>query len=149
MNELDDQIRDALQAEHKDLLDDDEDWQAHFESLKFMFRGHTKWLTVLHVSAMIALVTLIVISAIQFFRVDSVRWMIAWATGFAVFVILQVSAELYFILEWNKQVLRRELKQLELQVALAASAGRSHGKKQEDAKDELSQGRRSTDDTAK
>ncbi len=117
MNNLDDQIRDALQAEEDELFDDDDDLQAHFESIKFMFRGQTKWITIFHVSVMFVFLTMIVISAIQFFRVESMRAMIAWATGFAVCVILQGLAELYFMMEVNKHVIRWEVKRLELQVA--------------------------------
>ena len=117
MNNLDDQIRDALQAEEDELFDDDDDLQAHFESIKFMFRGQTKWLTIFHLSVMAVFLTMIVISAIQFFRVESMRAMIAWATGFAVCIILQAIAELYFIMEVNKHVIRWEVKRLELQVA--------------------------------
>ncbi len=117
MNNLDDQIQNALQAEQDDLFDDDDDLQAHFESLKFMFRGQTKWITILHVSVMFVFLTMIVISAIQFFRVESMRAMIAWATGFAVCIILQAIAELYFVMEVNKHVIRWEVKRLELQVA--------------------------------
>jgi len=42
MSYLDDQIRDALQAEQDELFEDDDDMQAHFESIKFMFRGKTR-----------------------------------------------------------------------------------------------------------
>ncbi len=117
MNNLDDQIQNALQAEQDDLFDDDDDMQAHFESLKFMFSGQTKWITIIHVSVMFVFLKMIVISAIQFFRVESMRAMIAWATGFAVCIILQAIAELYLVMEVNKHVIRWEVKRLELQVA--------------------------------
>ena len=49
------------------------------------------------------------------------RAMIAWATGFAVCIILQAIAELYLMMEVNKHVIRWEVKKLELQVASLAS----------------------------
>ncbi len=125
MNNLDDQIRDALQAEQDELFDDDDDLQAHFESLKFMFRGQTRWFTIFHLSIMVVFLTMIVISAIQFFRVESMRAMIAWATGFAVCVILQAIAELYLMMEVNKHVIRWEVKRLELQIASLADRMRT------------------------
>ncbi len=131
MNNLDDQIRDALQAEQDELFDDDDDLQAHFESLKFMFRGQTKWFTIFHLSVMVVFLTMIVISAIQFFRVESMRAMIAWATGFAVCVTLQAIAELYFVMEVNKHVIRWEVKRLELQVASLAGKTRTQGDQRE------------------
>ena len=130
MNNLDDQIRDALQAEQDELFDGDDDLQAHFESLKFMFRGQTRWLTIFHLSVMAVFLTMIVISAIQFFRVESMRAMIAWATGFAVCVTLQAVAELYLMMEVNKHVIRWEVKRLELQVASLASGIQTQGKQQ-------------------
>ncbi len=120
MTDLDDQIRDAIQAEEDELSDEDQDFQAHFESLKTMFRGKLKWFSYFHLSTMGVLITMIVVSAIQFFDAESTRAMIAWATGFAVFTILEGITELYFMLEWNKYVIRWEVKRLELQVASLA-----------------------------
>lgn len=117
MNNLDDEIRDALEAEQREVFDEDEDFQAHYESLKVLFRGRTKWLTVLQLALMGVFLTLIVVSIVQFFRVESMRAMIAWAAGFAVSVCLAALTELYFMMEWNKYVLRWDVKQLELQVA--------------------------------
>ena len=120
MNNLDDQIRDAIQAEQDELFDDDDDLQAHFESLKFMFRGKTKWFSYFHLCTMGVLITMIVVSAIQFFHVESTRAMIAWGIGCGVFIILEAITELYFMIELNKYVIRWEVKRLELQVASLA-----------------------------
>lgn len=120
MKSIDDHIRDALQAEEEAWLDEDEDWQAHLEGLKALFRGRTRWLSVLHIAIMIAFVSMAVVCAVQFFRVDGTRQMIAWATGFTVFVVLQAIAEVYFLMEWNKYVIRWEIKRLELRLASLA-----------------------------
>jgi hypothetical protein len=120
MKSIDDHIRDALQAEEHDQRHEDEDWQAHLESLKMLFRGRTKWLSIFHVVLMCAFVTMIVFCAVQFFRVDEVRAMIAWASGFIAFIVLQGLAEIYFFMEWNKYVVRWEIKRLELEIASLA-----------------------------
>lgn len=117
MSNLDDEIRTALQADQDKLLKDDDDLEAYFESLKYMFRGQTRWFTWLHVLAMVVLISLTVTSAIQFFRTEDTRSMIAWATGFAVCIVLEGIVELYFMLLIDKHSLRWEIKQLQLQIA--------------------------------
>lgn len=125
MKDVDDHIRDALLADQDEFFDEDEDWQAHSESLKTMFRGKTKWFTILHLTIMGVFLTMIVICGIQFFRVESTRAMIGWATGFLMFLIMQGSSEIYFLMEWNKYVTRRELKRIELQIASLAQAAQT------------------------
>lgn len=117
MSDLDDQIRSALQTDQDKVLQNDDDIEAYFESLKYMFRGQTKWFTLIHVLFMVVLVSLMVTSAIQFFRAEDMRSMIAWATGFAVCIILEGLTELYFMLQIDKHSLRWEIKQLQLQIA--------------------------------
>lgn len=117
MSNLDNEIRDALQADQDRLLKDDDDLEAYFESLKYMFRGQTRWFTLIHLLAMGVMITMMVISAIQFFSAEDMRAMIGWATGFAVCIILEGLIELYFMLQIDKHALRWEIKQLQLQVA--------------------------------
>ena len=126
MTDFDEQIRDALQAEQDAIFEADDDVQALVDSMKFMFRGQSKWFTMLHISFIVAFLTLAVVSAIQFFQVESTRAMIAWATGFAVSIILEALAELYFMIEVNKHMIRWEVKQLELQVASLAGNADAH-----------------------
>jgi hypothetical protein len=114
MSDLDDQIRDALQAEHNGLADDDD---LDYEGMMEMFRGHRRWVTIFCFSFMVVMVTVMVVSAVQFFRVESVRSMIAWATVFTVCIILEALVELWFLMECSKNALRCEVKGLVLQVA--------------------------------
>jgi hypothetical protein len=117
MSDLDDEIRNALQTDQENVLKDDDDLEAYFESLKYMFRGQTKWFTLIHLLAMVVLISLMVTSAIQFFKAEDMRSMIGWATGFAVCIILEGLVELYFMLQIDKHSLRWEIKQLQLQIA--------------------------------
>jgi len=125
MSNLDNEIRDALQADHDRLLNDDDDLEAYFESLKYMFRGQTRWFTLIHVLAMVVMISMMVISAFQFFSAEDVRSMIGWATGFAVCIILEGLIELYFLLQIDKHSLRWEIKQLQLQVAASIRSDES------------------------
>ena len=99
------------------MFKDDDELQAFYDSLTYMFRGSTKWFTALHLSFMAVFITMIIVSAFQFFAADTTRGMIAWAAGFCVFVTLEAISELFFMLEINKHVIRWEIKQLQLQVA--------------------------------
>ena len=125
MSDVDDRIREVLQADQDRILKDDDDLDAYFDSLKYMFRGQTKWFTWLHVLAMVVFISLTVTSAIQFFRADDTKSMIGWATGFAVAIILEGIIELYFMLQIDKHSLRWEIKQLQLQIAADQQAKRS------------------------
>ncbi len=117
MSDLDADIQQALQSEEQLIDNDDLIQEAHIEGLKVMFRGQTKWFTVIHLTVMGGLITMIVVCAMQFFDAESTRQMIGWATGFAVFAMLQAVSELFFMIELNKYLLRREVKHLEFQVA--------------------------------
>ena len=92
-----------------------------YEGMMEMFRGHGRWLTIVCVSLMAVTITVMVISAIQFFRVEGVRAMIAWATGFTVCFILEALIEFWFLAECRKNALQCQFKRLELQVAALAS----------------------------
>jgi len=117
MSDLDDEIREALKEDQEQLFKDDDDLQAYYDSLMYMFRGSTKWFTALHLGFMAVFITMIIVSAFQFFAADTTRGMIAWAAGFCVSVTLEVISELFFMIEINKHVIRWEIKQLQLQVA--------------------------------
>ncbi len=133
MSDLDEQIRGSLKTQHAELMDEDEDFESHLEGLKILFRGKLKWITGLHLLSMLVLCTMIVVSAVQFFRVESVRAMIGWATGFAVFVIVEAIVELIFVMEGDNYVIRREVKQIELQVASLTSEIRRQRVSSQDA----------------
>lgn len=126
MSDLDADIRQALEAEEQQFVDDDDALQvAHMEGLKVMFRGQTKWFTAFHLLVMGGLITMIVVCGMQFFDAESTRGMIGWATGFGVFITLQAISELFFMIELNKYLLRREVKHLEFQVATLSQLIRS------------------------
>jgi len=117
MNEFDDQIREALQLEHDEWSDKD---SLDYEGVREMFRGYGRWLTIICVTFMAVMITMMVVSAVQFFQVESTRAMIAWATGFTVCVILEALIEFWFLAECRKNALQCQVKRLELQVAALA-----------------------------
>ena len=55
--------------------------------------------------------------AVQFFRVDSTREMIAWAIGFMFGQLATAMLKMWYFMELNKNSLTREIKRVELQIA--------------------------------
>lgn len=128
MKEIDEQIREALQAEQDDLNDG---YNLDNEGILQMFRGHSKWITITWFTLMAITVTVMVVSAVQFFRVESTRAMIAWATGFTACFVLEAFIEFCFLAECRKNALQCQIKRLELQVATLASGMQNKADQQE------------------
>jgi hypothetical protein len=100
-------LRDALNEREESIL----------EMVGHSFRGRARWLAITSWVKICAFIICEAISAVQFFRVDSMRSMIAWATLFAVFVFGHSILFVLYWLELNRNAITRELKRLELQVA--------------------------------
>lgn len=133
MSQLDDQIRDALQA-HQVTWDEDEDLENLYEAAQALFRGQQRWLTIYLFCVGAVLLSLAIVCAVQFFQVESTRAMIAWAIGFVWAILggslIELCFILWFFMERNKYVIRREIKLVELQVAALASGIRTRQEQQ-------------------
>ncbi len=117
MNELDDTIRSALksQAQHG-AIDPDREPPMRTQIAE-TFRGRFRWLAWLAVFYRIVILILAVIAAIQFFRVDGTRELIAYATLFLLSVVATAVIKLWFWMLLIKNSVIREIKRLELQIA--------------------------------
>ncbi|QDT98377.1 DUF6768 family protein [Gimesia aquarii] len=131
MKEIDEQIREALQAQQDELNDG---YNLDNEGILQMFRGHSKWITITWFSLMAVTVTVMIVSAVQFFRVESTRAMIAWATGFTVCFIFEALIEFSFLADCRKNALQCQIKRLELQVATLVSGMENKEEQPEDEK---------------
>lgn len=129
MKEIDEQIREALQAEQDDFNDG---YNLDNEGILQMFRGHSKWITITWFTLMAITVTVMVVSAVQFFRVESTRAMIAWATGFIACFVLEALIEFCFLAECRKNALQCQIKRLELQVSTLVSGMENNKEQPED-----------------
>ncbi len=117
MNELDDTIRNALksQAQHGPI---DPDREPPMRSqIAETFRGRFRWLAWLAVFYRIVFLMIAVIAAIQFFRVDGTRELIAYATLFLISIMATAFIKLWYWMLLIKNSMIREIKRLELQVA--------------------------------
>ncbi len=117
MNELDDTIRSALksQAQHG-TIDSDRELPLRTQIAE-TFRGRFRWLAWLAVFYRIVILILAVIAAIQFFRVDTVRELIAYATLFLISIVATAFIKLWYWMLLIKNSVIREIKRLELQIA--------------------------------
>lgn len=121
MKNIDKSIRDALAAEDRELFEEYTGEQSLHEMIAESFKGRQRWLMIgMHLN-MLILVSLAVVSAIAFFRVESTRAMIAWATGFIVGCLGTWTIKLWWWTRTDKNALTREIKRVELQIARLAA----------------------------
>ena len=121
MNDIDKSIRAALAAEDRELFEEYSGEQSLLEMIAESFRGRQRWLMIgMHLN-MLFLVTLAVVSAIEFFRVESTRAMIAWSAGFIVGCVGTWTIKLWWWTRTDKNALTREIKRMELQIARLAA----------------------------
>ncbi len=117
MNELDDTIRSALksQAQHG-AIDPDREPPMRTQIAE-TFRGRFRWLVWLAAFFRIVFLILAVFAAIQFFRVDGTRELIAYALLFLISVGATAAIKLSYWMLLIKNSVIREIKRLELQIA--------------------------------
>ncbi len=123
MNDLDAQIRAALQAEDAEILAEFEGGVPLHEEMLQLYQGRRRWLNLGAMIGTMGLLGGLLFCGYQFFQVEpleagSTRQWIAWATGFLALFIWLVLMKLWFWLELVKNSVTREVKRLELQVAL-------------------------------
>ena len=91
--------------------------ESVFELVTQSFRGRSRWLTIITWVKMILFVIAAAVCVVQFFRTDTTRAMIAWASLFIVFALGTSIMIVLYWLELNRNAVTRELKRLELRIA--------------------------------
>lgn len=120
MNVLDRKIGEALPPEEAELLGRLEE-PPLWEQVKEMFRGRLRWLMVLISFVHLTGVVFAIVSAVYFFRAESVREMIAWASGFGLGLLVATACRIFGWFVWQRNAILREVKRLELQIARLAN----------------------------
>ncbi|MEM6472407.1 MAG: DUF6768 family protein [Planctomycetota bacterium] len=118
MNDLEDQIRAALDAEDAEVLSKFESDASLTSMLVQLYQGR-RWL--INLSATV--VTFVIFGVqiwcgFKFFGAESTRELVGWATGFLTLFLWIVMMKIWFWLELLRNSVTREVKRLELQVAL-------------------------------
>jgi hypothetical protein len=120
MTNIDRAIREALSKEDAEFLARFEDNNPISEALG-TFSGRWGAMNILAVIMSLALFCVFAYCAWSAFTASDVRATVIWSTG-AIWASLAVAMlKIYFFMEMNKNVVLREVKRLELQIARAAS----------------------------
>ena len=117
MKELDRKIRETLGADEAQLLGPFGE-PPLWEQFTDTFRGRYRWLNVLTLVAILAFAVFAIVSAVCFFQAEGLREMIAWAGGFGLGLIAISFGRLWFWLLLDRNAVLREVKRVELQLAL-------------------------------
>jgi Na+/proline symporter len=91
--------------------------ESVFEMVAHSFQGRARWIAVIGWIKMFCGVLLSALAIVEFFRAETVRGQIAWASAG---VVCALGTAIIFVLYWlelNRNAITRELKRLELQIA--------------------------------
>jgi hypothetical protein len=88
-----------------------------WEQLTELFRGRLGWVSVLVAVSGVALTVFTIVSVVYFFRAESTKEMIAWAGGFGLGLIAVSFSRLWFWLLYHRNVVLREVRRVEGQLA--------------------------------
>jgi hypothetical protein len=117
MRDIEDKIRKAMQMEDPELLEHYRGEQSIPQMVIDSFRSRHRWLVLIVFTSIGGLFLLSLFAAYQFFQIESIREMIAWATIF-IFCAIGISMmKVWYWMELNKNSLSREIKRMELELA--------------------------------
>ncbi len=116
MNQLDQRIQEALQAASE--LPESIDETTLLQDILDTFQGKHRGLMIITGIKMAAVAVLMLFCIFQFFQQETMMAMMAYATATVVFVVSYACIFLFLWNQMNHNTTAREIKRLELQVAL-------------------------------
>lgn len=117
-DEIDEMIHKALDAEDKKYLEDME--QPNILELYIdTYRGKQKWLSVWVTIIMLIIIALTWYVAVQFFKTEGIREMLIFGFIFLTGLITITALKIWFWMQMNNVSILREIKRLELQIAMS------------------------------
>lgn len=122
MSNLDNAIRDALSKEDAEFLARFEDEGPINEALG-TFKGSWGLMNIFAALLTFASFGFFVYAMLQIMNTEDVRLTVLWSAGAIVSALFVATLKMYFWMEMNKNIVLREVKRLELQVARLASRG--------------------------
>ncbi len=116
MNQLDDRIRDALEAQDRELLEHLGE-QGLWGQLRGLFEGKMAWITVVTLLAGLALTIVGFYAAWKFYTLDDTNAMLRWGglAWFGLTAQMMIKIWSWMRMETNRTL--REMKRIELQLA--------------------------------
>ncbi|MEM6363410.1 MAG: DUF6768 family protein [Planctomycetota bacterium] len=118
MNELDEQIRAALSAEEADTLAAHPSETSLASMILALYQGRRWWINLIATLMTLVVFALQILCGIKFFQADTTQQWIGWATGFLFLFMWVLMMKIWFWLELLRNSVTREIKRLELQVAM-------------------------------
>ncbi len=118
--EIDQIIKDSLSKEEAQFYNELEE-QNLIGKIGGVFKGKLGWLiAIMNILSLVAF-AIFVYCSIQFIESDTINELIRWGTGGFYSMLFICMIKIYFWQEMHKNALLRELKRLELQIALNSS----------------------------
>ena len=118
MNDTDKKIKDLFRKADEAAGYDPDREDTIRDMLVTSFKGKLKWMAVIVWVYMIVFTVLAVLVSVQFFKAEIVRDQIMWATAFACLIAFLTVTKLWYWMLINRNSIKRELKRLELTVAM-------------------------------
>jgi len=118
--EIDEMIRQALSEEEAKFYDELGE-QTLPEMVSGLFKGRMRWVTIMTMVIMPILFGVAVYCAVRFFNAEDIRLMIIWGAGSFFFVMATGFMKIFHWMQMDKNAVIREIKRLELQVAMLNS----------------------------
>ena len=117
MNEVDDTIREALDAEADQAMLDFTRRETMRGQIRDMMRGTSLRLMVFAYFILLIDTLFCVFTAVRFFRAETTQSQIAWAVGFIIAFTAIGAIKLWFWMLANRNAVIREVKRVEIQIA--------------------------------
>lgn len=116
MSDIDDKIRNLLNNEDKKLIGDMFEEQSLTELVADSFKGRLKYMVIMVWTLVPIFFAAAVYCAVEFFYSDSVSTQIGWIVGVILNFQIVSMLKIWYWMELNKQVIRRDIKRLELRL---------------------------------
>lgn len=125
MNNIDEQIRNALDAEDRKAIDEIDDGAGLFEMMSLTFKGKQAWITYYMYFLGLAVSVALVYFVVQYLGSSDIKTSLNWAL---LIISCMFMITLVKILAWQqiqKLELMREIKRLEMRIMLVADKGKT------------------------
>jgi len=120
MSDIDDKIIEVLNSKDREAMDSCAKELGFFGLIAESFRGKLKAIVITVFLLILIFAILLVICAINFFTVEDIALKLNWLAGGLTALIVIGLLRLWYFMELNRLSVIREIKRLELQIALLA-----------------------------
>ena len=117
LEKIDELIKEALSQEEAKFYDELEE-QNLFGKIGEVYKGKLGWLAIIMNIVHLIVVVLLVYCVVAFFKAEAIKELIKWASGGFLCMIMGAMIKLYIWMQMDKNDILREIKRLELQLAV-------------------------------